>query len=82
MLTVMKTLDSQGSNPRNSLQGCSLEGESTEQAPIPPDDVGSSLTPKGESWTEHVAVLGFLPHSAVVMITGEEVHLSISPRPP
>lgn len=42
---------SQDSNPRKTLQ--LLEGESTEQAAIPPSNTGSSLALKGESGTRH-----------------------------
>lgn len=62
-----------GQQPKKESSGCSLEGERTEQAAIPPNNIGSSLALNIESWTHHVTVLVFLPHSSVVMITGEGV---------
>lgn len=75
-----------GQQPKKQSTGSSLEGESTEQSATPPydsspDDTENSPALKGESWTQHATILGFLPHSSVVMITGEGVHLNINPCP-
>lgn len=72
-----------GQQPKKQSTGCSLGGESTEQAAIPPydsspDDTGSSSALKGERWTQNATILGFLPHSSVIMITGEGIHLRLS----
>lgn len=61
-----------GQEPKKEFSGCSLEGERTEQAAVPPNNIGSSLALNIESWTHHATVPVFLPHSSVVMITGEE----------